>query len=244
VLHIAICDDDIATCSSIEGLLTDISLTFSEKIETEVFFSGEELCSELSKNNYFDIIFLDIELKLMNGVEVGKKIREDMNNETTQIVYISGKTNYAMELFQVRPMDFLIKPITYEKVMDTLTTALKLIQRGNEVFEYSKGYTSYKVLLKDIMYFESNGKKIRIITKHETDEFYGKLSDIAGQLNKLDFFQIHKSYLVNYNYISEFQYNQVKIANYIVLPISQKRRKAVREIQLLRKRGTRKHGIK
>lgn len=59
----------------------------------------------------FDIVFLDIELPKISGIDIGKKIRDEMHDETTKIVYISGKDSYAMGLFDVRPLNFLIKPI-------------------------------------------------------------------------------------------------------------------------------------
>ncbi len=66
----------------------------------------------MAGGEYFGLIFLDIEMQYVNGIEAGKIIREKMKDELTKIVYISGSDNYAMELFQVRPLDFLIKPIS------------------------------------------------------------------------------------------------------------------------------------
>jgi len=109
VLRIAICDDENSICNQLEEILDMLEKEFSKKLQIDIFYSGEELSSHLSKDNYYDIIFLDIELKEMNGVEVGQVIRDKMLNETTQIVYISGKETYAMELFKVRPLDFIMR---------------------------------------------------------------------------------------------------------------------------------------
>jgi DNA-binding LytR/AlgR family response regulator len=231
MLRIAVCDDEKAICAQLEYILKKISDSLLEEIQIEVFFSGEELCEFLIKNAYFDIIFLDIELKLMNGIEVGKKLREEMLNEITQIIYISGKESYAMELFEVRPLNFLVKPLSHERIKEVFKTALRLIKRNEQFFTYQMGHISYKVAMKDILYFESNDRKINIITTKGVDTFYGSLDETLKQVEESQFLNIHKSYLVNYNYIARFEYTQVTMANGKVLPISQARRKTIRTLQ-------------
>ena len=230
MLHIAICDDEKTVCAQLEHLLKKISAALMEEIEIEIFFSGEELCDFFIRNSCFDIIFLDIELKLMNGIAVGKKLREEMMNETTQIIYISSKESYAMELFQVRPLNFLIKPLAYEKINHVMKTALKLIKRNEQFFTYQIGHMAYKIPIKDILYFESNNRKIYMITTKGTDTFYGSLDEIAKEVENFKFLSIHKSYLVNYNHITVFEYHQVTLSNKKSLPISQSRRKDIRSL--------------
>lgn len=229
MLRIAVCDDEGAICVQMKNALEQIGQAIQERVEIEVFYSGEELCRPLYEGIYFDIIFLDIELIVMNGVEVGRKIREEMNNQDTHIVYISGKDSYAMELFEIRPLNFLIKPLKYEKIEEVFKTALKLIQNNDQVFEYQNGRSYHRIPVKDILYFESHGKKIEINLTNGIQEFYGKLSMIETQLNKLDFISIHKSYLINYAHVIESQYDQVRMSNNAVLPISQPNRKQVRD---------------
>jgi len=235
MIRIAVCDDDNILCLQLESMLLDISKNISEEIEVETFFSGEELCRFLTEKNYFDILFLDIELIKLNGVEVGKIIREEMNNESIQIVYISAKESYAMDLFQVRPLHFLIKPIQKDVLEEVVNKALKLIVKNNQYFEYKNGITNYIVPFKDLIYFESDGRKVNIILYDETQSFYGKLSEVEKQLNDQDFILIHKSFLVNYDHVVEYQYEYVKMSNNKVLSISQNNRKIVREKLLHRK---------
>lgn len=229
MLHIAVCDDEGAICAQMKNALEQISQAIQERVEIEVFYSGEKLCKFLYEGIYFDIIFLDIELMMMNGVEVGRKIREEMNNQATHIVYISGKESYAMELFEIRPLNFLLKPLKYWKIEEVFKTAIKLIRNNNQIFEYQNGRSYYRLPIKDILYFESHGKKIEINMTNEVQEFYGKLSAIETQLSKLDFIPIHKSYLINYAHVIESQYDQVRMSNNAILPISQQNKKQVRD---------------
>ncbi len=226
MLHIAICDDDSVACAEVEEILLSFRNTLPTKIEIEVFYSGEDLYGFITSGGCIDLIFLDIEFKTVNGIEIGKKIREEMKNETTQIIYISGKESYAMELFEIRPLNFFIKPLQAEKIKKAVKKAIELIEKGNQFFEFKNGRNLLRVPIKNILYFESNGRKVRLITQNEIHEFYGKISDIEQQLNSKDFFQIHKSYLVNYFHVTEYQYESVKLTNKEVLIISQQNRKS------------------
>ena len=126
MFRIAICDDEPAICSQIERIVLDFGRKTSHYIEVDVYFSGEELYQYLEDGPYYDIIFLDIELKKLNEIDVGRKIRSDLKNEAILIVYISGRDSYAMELFEVRPMHFLVKPIRTERIMTVLEKGMEL----------------------------------------------------------------------------------------------------------------------
>lgn len=238
MFKIAICDDDKALCMQLKVMLNEI--IENPDAEIFVFYTGEELCDLLTDGKRFDIIFLDIELCKINGVEVGRKIRNELNDETTQIIYISSKDSYAMELFDVRPLNFLLKPIKKEKIESVLKTAKNIMVNTNQYYEYKIGNVNFNILTSDILYFESNGRKVKIILKDDEKEYYGKLSEVEEKLKNSDFFFIHKSYFINFNHVIEYAYEYVKMSNNEILAISQNNRKAVRE-KLLQKRQRNNH---
>ena len=240
MLRIAICDDDKELCIQLKSMLNEISENTGEIFEVSAFCSGERLCDLLMRGNRFNLIFLDIELCEINGVEVGKKIREEFNDEITQIVYISSKESYAMELFDIRPLNFLVKPLKIEKIESVLKTAMKVLGSSNQYFEYKVSNVSFNVLISDILYFESSGRKVMVVLKDDVNEYYGKLSEVEGKIKNSDFFFIHKSYLINYNHVIEYTYEYVKMSNNEILGISQNNRKAVRE-KLLQKKQRMRH---
>lgn len=235
MLRIAICDDEKLICRQLEDMLYEISSFIHHAVETDVYYSGEEICDFLFKGRRYDIIFLDIELCNISGVEVGKRIRNELNDEHTQIVYISSKESYAMELFEVRPLNFVIKPFCMDKIESILLTAIKLLDKEKKVFEYKNNNVSFSVPINEILYFESNGRKVNIVMQDETKCFYGKLSSVEEQVNNNDFIMIHKSYLINFNYCKEYTYEYVKMSNDEVMTISQNNRKTVREKIMQRK---------
>ena len=228
-IKIAVCDDEKTICSSLFNILEKISKDISIQFKTDCFTSGEELCSEMQFTNY-DLIFLDIELPKMNGVEIGKYIRENSHNELVQIAYISSNQEYAMDLFEIRPINFLIKPLDYKKIKKIIDKFLILSEIETRVFKFKKGREFHKILLSDIIYFCSNGRKVELITQNESFEFYGSLETIYKEVKNSKFLYVHKSFLVNYKYIKNYEYEQVTMTNGSIIQISQSRRKAVRSM--------------
>ncbi|HGG0418075.1 response regulator transcription factor [Clostridium botulinum] len=232
MFKVAICDDEPVICGDIENVLLNYQKYNFEEIEIEVFYSGEELCRYMEKEQSFDLIFLDIEMKEMNGVEVGRKIRQEMDDYLTKIVYISGKDSYDRQLFDVQPMHFLSKPINRKKIIADLNLAMKLLQKQRFVFSYKKGYEILRVPIKNIIYFESLNRKIKIVTTRGEDMFYGAIDEIFNRVARYQFIRIHRSYVINYIHVSRFKYEEVIMSSSSCLPIGQSRRSEVRKLQI------------
>lgn len=226
---IAICDDEQIICTALYDELKKISEIKSVKFDIDCFTSGEELCREMESSDY-DLLFLDIELPKMNGVAVGQYIRETLKNETVQIAYISSKQEYAMSLFEMHPLNFLVKPLTNEKIEKVIDKFLILNKIDIELFNFKIGHHYYKVPYSDILYFCSSGRKIKIITQDKEYEFYGSLEDIYQEMKHKKFLFVHKSFLVNFKHISKYQYEQITMCDNTIIPISQSRRKAIRSM--------------
>lgn len=235
MLKIAICDDNEAVNNEIENILEEYFSTEPIKYEIDIFSSGEDIINILNKNEKYDLIYLDIELDVINGVEVGKFIREELSDDNVQIAFISAKSSYAMELFQIRPINFLIKPFTKEQVLNILEKTLDLQGRQIKMFYYKNGRVEKRVPYKDIMYFSSESKKVILHMKNREDYFYGKLIDLI--LPEEDFICIHKSFIVNKQYVVQFKFDNVILSNNEILPISRVYRKEVREKLRLQNRG-------
>jgi len=157
------------------------------------------------------------------------------------IVYISWEKNYAMQLFEIRPMDFLIKPLEYEKVEQAIRTYLKIAGLWSGEFTYKKGHNICKIQAKNIIYLESSDRKLILhLADGRKEEFYGSLKEAYNeQLHRFDFLFIHASYVVNYDYIAAVKYNQLFLTeSQIPLPISPNRRSDIREryYEIMKKR--------
>lgn len=108
--RMCIYDDDIEFSLLFEKLLYRYAEENDKEIDVEIFQGGENAAFQIAQNEY-DILFLDIDLGDVKGFEIGKQIRDELKNNKIQIVYISGDTSYAMELFKTRPFDFVVKPV-------------------------------------------------------------------------------------------------------------------------------------
>lgn len=227
-MKIVICDDEMTTCTVLEEQLRTFFSGINVKIDVEIFFNGDSLVKYLEREHTPDILFLDIELPGMNGIEVGKYIRTILNDSNLFLIYISWKTEYALELFQNQPFDFLIKPIEKEQLYHVMEKILCIIEKNECDFVYkNQGYT-YRIMYKDILYFQSDGRKVNIIMKEKTESFYGKLSEVEQICPEEMFLRIHKSYLVNIHHAKEITYKWIKMINGDVLDISKTKRVDIR----------------
>lgn len=229
---IAICDDEENFCSEIESAIFEYCKDICIKVEIEIFNSGKSLCENIRKGNNYDLIFLDIEMANINGVEVGKIIRTELNNQITQIVYVSCREEYLKELFEVQPMGFISKPFTFEQIEEKLRVFITRFGKVSELFTYKIGHDIFKAPIKNIIYFESINKEVKIVLTTGEDIFYGKLQPIFEQVAKFEFLNIHKSYIINRNHVRKFDYDKVYMSNGVVLPISQSQRKHIRKYEM------------
>ncbi|MBC3899611.1 response regulator [Acetobacterium malicum] len=232
MFSIAICDDQRGICSEIESIILEYQKSTRLEMQIEVFYSAKKLGIYMEHEHSFDLIFLDIEMKGLNGLDLGRKIREEMDNQVTQIVYVSGKDSYFKDLFEVRPMHFLSKPVEPDKVIKDVELAMKLANRLGGIFSYKKGSETHKLPIKNIIYFQSVNREIKIVTTTGEELFYGKLQEVFRQVAKYRFITIHKSYIINYEQVANFKYQEVLMSNSACLPISQLKRKEVRGLQM------------
>ncbi|MCX4305354.1 MAG: LytTR family DNA-binding domain-containing protein [Acetatifactor sp.] len=229
---IGICDDGKNICASLEEMVLQYAEKSKRKMDIQVWYTGEELCRYLEQGGHLDILFLDIELIKLTGIEVGDFIRNKMENRGMQIIYISGEASYAQKLFKTQPMDFLVKPISVEQIEEALELAIKLSEKNAERFEFQNGRDYYYIPYHEIIYFESEGRKIKIVAADGEKEFYGAIRELEKKLPK-EFFTIHQSYVINKTHVVRYTYETVEMDNSTILSISKAYRKQVRE-RLLR----------
>ena len=234
MFKIAVCDDIKVTCDELkEIILSKAKGVLHENISVDIFYSGDALISDIGEGNLYDLIFLDIELGgKINGVEVGHIIRDEMDDYTTQIVYISSKNNYDRQLFDVQPLHFLQKPIDVSKLLNDIRLAIKISGKGNKIFEFKNLRNTVKVPYKDILYFESKGREISLVSCKMKYTFYDNIKNLSKVLP--DFFIYpHRSYLVNYGLIACFKFEELIMSNGDIIPISRNKRKEIRNLQMI-----------
>ena len=243
MIMVAICDDEIAIGAELERALIEIFNQRKIECEIDVFFTGEDLCRKMESGAHYDLIFLDIEFAKddVNGVEIGRLIRDEHQNFLTSIVYISWEKKYALDLFDILPLNFLLKPLEREKIEKVIEKYMKIVGLWVGEFTYKKGHDTFKVSIKDIIFLESRDRKLILyLAGGRKEEFYGSLKEVyKEQLQRFDFLFIHAAYVVNYDYVAVVKYNQLFLAgSEMPLPISPSKKNEVRNryLEIMKKR--------
>lgn len=227
MIRIAVCDDDIRMVTEIESLLSQSAKENFTDIEVSVFYDGDKLEKIIRQGGRYDIIYLDIEMKRVNGVEAARYIRKF--DSSVLLIYISAHETYLKELFEVETFRFLSKPVDKNIFKRYFYEACHKLEALDCFFEYKFNKEMKKVLLKEVQYFESVGRTIRIHMGQNTEDFYGKLNNIENELKgNRRFLRIHQSYFVNYDYIRKIGLKQVELFDGTLLMVSRERRKNIR----------------
>ncbi|HJD45436.1 MAG TPA: LytTR family DNA-binding domain-containing protein [Candidatus Mediterraneibacter norfolkensis] len=199
-MEICICDDEkklrrsLRNAVETELQLCGVSYTIKE------FSSGEELLSALPSSEP-DILFLDIEMDGISGMETAHRLREKCRK--TVIIFVTAYPDYVFQGYEVHAFHYILKPYREEKIREVLRLALEETERlDNRYFLIEQKSRSLKIPLKDILYFRSDRKKVSAVTNDCTYEFYGKLTDIETGLPEY-FLRIHNRYLVNLRHVTD-----------------------------------------
>ncbi len=234
MIRVAICDDELIIGSMLERVLLLYGKKNDIKLEIDVFESGEELLKNMRAypEIIYDILFLDIELKEINGIEAGKFIRIQMQNDKTKIIFISGKDNYYREMIDLQPFAFIHKPLKEKEIMDKFEYAVCSVHKLQNWFKYQINHNNYRQEISDIIYFVSEGRKVKMVTVNDSVSFYKKLGDIEKELADHQFFICHKSYLVNNMHIREVHAKELVMSNKDIVAIGREKREHVMECLL------------
>ncbi len=222
MLSIFVCDDNRYDREKYRKLI----LKCAEKINVEVcvkcFLSGEDLLLELCEfKNYPDILYLDIFMGKINGMQAAQRIRN--LNLKTEIVFLTSSAEYMYQAFDVEAVHYLFKNEITEKKFQTV------FQRALDRTEYKKSAyficefngAQAHIPLEDIFYFEVMNRIIVVHCRSDYDgiRFYGKMNQLEEQLAEKGFVRIHRSYLVNLPYIMMFNSRKLTLKSGIVLSV-------------------------
>lgn len=224
MLKIAICDDDNSYLKFEEQLIQEYMENQNIVFEIMLFTSGMEMLSTMNGETRFDIIFLDIEMSIINGIETAKQIRKLSSN--VYLVFVTAFITYSLEGYKAQAFRYILKE--YESFERVLRECLDAILQENS---YAQKTVSFKfregrleLLPEDIIYIESNGHKVnfRILRgrKEITYTRYDKLDEIEKKLKGYGFCRIHKSYLVNLRHIKRMEGHHMELKNGVSLSIA------------------------
>lgn len=226
VLHIALCDNNLDWLSTEERYLTEIE---GIKYEHNSFENGEELINAYKNAGCsYDIIFMDMEMEQMNGIETANKIR--LMDRKVIIVFITNYEKYIMESFECLPFRFMLKPVEFETFKKVLLQAVNLIEEEKQALVFTENRSTVRVLCDDILYLQSKNQCVSIVTLKKEYKTYQPMSELADMLDANLFVTVYKGILVNLQYIYNIENNEITLYGYSKrLPLSRTYKKAVKE---------------
>ncbi|BCN29103.1 LytR/AlgR family response regulator transcription factor [Anaeromicropila herbilytica] len=217
MLQIYICDDEKVFRNDLKQIIgTELDLC-GISFHMNEFSCGEDLIMNYENNLDKQIIFLDIEMKRKNGIEIAKEIR--MKSPSALIIFVTSYSDFVFQGYEVRALNYVMKPYEKTKIIDVLHTALKdldVTQESCILIEQRTG--SIRLPYQTIQYLYSERHTVHVVTETDTHTFYGKLSDIEKQL-PICFVRIHNRYIINLRYLNTLNGNTTVI-NGETLPVS------------------------
>jgi two-component system, LytTR family, response regulator len=186
------------------------------------------------KDNRVDLLFLDINMPMLNGMELAGLLSEE-----TAIVFTTAYFEHAADSYSFNTIDYLLKPITLKRFLAAtkkveayfrprMPVTDKPAETGNEYFFVKSGTELRKILLPEILFFESRKEYVRVVTQTFEVLTYRRLKDIEAQL-PMPFARVHHSYIVNIRQLNKIQDNHIHIGD-MQIPIGEKFRDGLMEM--------------
>ena len=202
-------DDEEAIREQIGGFIKKRNPGF----DISVFDTGEGL---LAAGKDFDIIFLDIQMEGMGGIEAARTLRQ--SGVDAVVIFITGIREYVFEAFDVSAFHYLLKPIEEQKFMEVFDRAIEEAgkrkgQKERQIFIKTKNQ-GYTLKLNSILYIENRGKKVEIHTTDMEDiiETYAGMEELEVQLGD-GFYRCHRGYLVNMAHIARYDSDSIFLSS-------------------------------
>ena len=215
MLRIAVVEDDMSMQRQIKDYLCKYEAESGEQFDVYFFSDGDEIIYEYKA--VYDIIFLDIIMKRLDGMTTAVKIRE-MDSDVI-LIFITNTSNYAIEGYSVGAFDYILKPVSYFAFSQQLKRAVSQLAKSKThymVVPIEGGMI--RLVVTDIFYIESYGHKLTLYTESEVYSFTGPtMKKLEKELMPYGFFRCNHGYLVNLSRVSGVIHNIAVVGKYEVL---------------------------
>lgn len=222
MIRIAIVEDDQADAKQLADCLERFQREQGESFSVRTFPNPAEFLDTYGSG--YDLVFMDIELPMFNGMEAARQLRKI--DSVVTLVFITNMEQYAVSGYEVEALDFVVKPINYYRFSSMLRRALRNIDRRaeKEVIVQSAGSFA-RLRASEIYYVEIRDHLLIYYTDQGRFESWGKMGDLEAELAPHGFVRCSNSHLVNLRHVLSMDGDDVNVAG-TKLPVSQRRRKA------------------
>ena len=223
-MKIAICDDEILYIEKIKKIV--FSFIESEKIvaEIETFTSG---CELVESESLYDVVFLDIEMPGLNGIETTKILNQ--KNNRTRIFIFTSHSNYLDDAMDLNVFRYIDKNSSDERIVSGLKKAIECLQ-PNEIYITTKSNEQIRIRKNDIVFIEVKYKKVYVQTVKEQFVVRDKFEYFKINLNDSFFAVPHSSFIINFVYVLKYKRENIELTGGFSVPIAPKRQAEFRKL--------------
>ena len=215
--RVAIVDDSTTDAEFVQGILNSWAEQRQANIQVNVFPSAESYLFRYAEDKDWDILLLDIEMGSMDGITMAKKIRQD--NESVQMVFITGFADYISEGYEVSALHYLMKPVKQDKLFAVLDRAVASLQKTERVILLPVSGEMLRLPVGQVQYVEAFSHTAAIITGSDTIPVKMPISEVERLLGD-GFVRCHRSYLVGLKHIARLSRTEVILDSGKSLPLS------------------------
>lgn len=224
-MKVIVCDDDKEFVDQISEFFDKYKIENQKSFLLYYFNDAEMMFEFYKKTPNIEIIILDIVFVHSNGIEVARRIRE--LNTKTRIFFVSAYEKYAIKGYGLSVDEYLLKPLKYTEFKEAINRALlKLQVKKNGIFIESTDQGKIVIDLDDILFFETDNRKVKIHTTEGLFTTYRRMKVYEQRLKGEPFCRCHAAFIVNLLYVSRIKDNSVFLKDGSEVMISKKRKKA------------------
>ena len=221
MIRIATVEDDVRDREALKNHLHRYEKEINQKFSIAEFQDGEDIITNYAAE--YDLILMDIEMTFLNGMKAAEKIRE--LDADVVIVFITNAPQYAIQGYKVNALDYMLKPISYFSFSETMSRALRKVKtKEKEYIAISMKGGKMKLDVSQICYVEVQDHLLIYHTTQGNFSTKGTIRDVDGQLDPRRFFRCNRCYLVNLEYVENYQGSDISV-NGAVIQVSRSRRK-------------------
>ena len=218
MITIAVCDDTAEYMRETVALLEQWSQKHDAAIKVSCFDNGDSLLNSLSHQPY-DLIFLDIIMPMFSGIDACAEIRKE--NRQVKIIFLSVSPEFGVDAFRVKADGYLLKPLDPAALFGVMDEFLTAKEKTGSFLIAKTSSMVHKVSLQTITHLEAQNKQILIYTADDSIlTATTPLRQLIPQLSDPCFYQCHRSYIVNMNYIRSLSKTELTMSDGCTIPIS------------------------